>query len=149
MAERPGPTELPGRLGDDELWRCVDETLARVILPALADDADWARAAAVQLIGLVRYAGRRGADPTAERTRELARVLRQLAANELVTWDGQVTERSVNDAVGSALADAVGRTDADADEVRRVLRPITVRQLDDELAVTAPLVAAFRGKLDA
>lgn len=149
MAEPTERPELPGRLDDGELWRCVDETLTHVILAALPDDAEWARAAAVQLIGLVRYAERRGADTTAERTRELARVLRQLAANEHVNWDGQVSERSVDDAVGSALADAAGRTDADADEVRRVLRPIAVRQLDDELAVTAPLVAAFRGKLDA
>jgi hypothetical protein len=28
------------------------------------------------------------------------------------------------------------------------VRPVVVRHLDDELAVTAPLVAAFRGRLD-
>ncbi len=143
------PAALPSRLDEVELWRCVDATLTNVVLPALADDAEWARAATVQLIGLVRYAARRPADATAERTRELARVLRHLAGNELVAWDGVVTDASVSQAAGQALAAAVGRDDAAADEVRTVLRPVVVRQLDDELAITGPLVGAFRGKLDA
>jgi hypothetical protein len=51
-------------------------------------------------------------------------------------------------AAGAALAGAVGRDDDAAREVRNVLRPILVRQLDDELDETAPMVDAFRGKLD-
>ena len=39
-------------------------------------------------------------------------------------------------------------TDEAADEVRRRLRPVLIRQLDDELADTSMLVDAFRGKLD-
>ena len=39
-------------------------------------------------------------------------------------------------------------SNAAADEIRAVLRPVLVRQLDDELAVTAPLVSAFRGVID-
>ena len=148
MADEPSPRR-PARLDDVELWRSVDATLTDVVLPAIPADEAWARAATVQLIGLVRYAARRPADPTPERVRERARTLRPLAANELVDWDGEVTETSVAGATGRALAAAVGATGEAADEVRRVLRPVVVRQLDDELAVTAPLVDAFRGKLDA
>jgi hypothetical protein len=138
-----------GRLGDAELWRCVDATLTNVILPALAEGEDWARAATVQLIGLARYAAGRPGDVAAERRADLAGVLASLADNPLVDWDGDPSEASVQGAAGRALAAAVGRDDGAADEVRRVLRPIVVGQLDDELAFTAPLVAAFRGKLDA
>ena len=49
--------------------------------------------------------------------------------------------------VGRVLADAVGRDDAAADEVRAVLRPVVVRQLDDELAVTGVLMPYFRGAM--
>jgi hypothetical protein len=51
-------------------------------------------------------------------------------------------------AVGAALAGAVGRHDDHADQIRERLRPVVVRQLDEELEETAPLVDAFRGKLD-
>ena len=136
------------RLDDAELWRCVDATLTGVLLPAIGDDQAWARAAAVQLIGLVRYAASRPADASAARADELAAVLAELADNELVDWDGDPTGPSVAAAAGRALASAVGRTGADADRIRSVLRPVLVRHLDDELAVTAPLVNAFRGVLD-
>lgn len=139
----------PDRLTDAEILRSVDETVLTVLLPALRDDADWARAAAIQLVGLVRYAAGRGADPTTDRIEELAEVLTRLSANDLVTWDGERTVGSVNAAAGSAIAAAVGRDDAAADEVRRELRSVVVRHLDDELAETAPLVHAFRGRLDA
>ena len=52
------------------------------------------------------------------------------------------------DGAGRALAFAVGRDDEHAVEIRSVLRPVVVRQLDEELATTAPLVEAFRGRLD-
>lgn len=136
------------RLDDAELWRCVDATLTGVVLPAIDDDHAWARAATVQLIGLVRYAASRPADATAARTREIASTLTQLAANQLVDWDGEPDEPNVSAAAGRALAAAVGRTDAAAEEIRAVLRPVLLRHLDDELAVTAPLVGAFRGVLD-
>lgn len=138
------------RLDDAELWRCIDATLTDVVLPAIADGDDWARAATVQLIGLVRYAASRPADASGERFTELAAALGSLSHNPLVDWDGEPTAASVQGAAGRALATAVERDDdPTADEVRRVLRPIIVRHLDDELAVTAPLVDAFRGKLGA
>lgn len=140
---------LPPRLDDAELWRSVDATLTNVILPALPTDQAWARAATVQLIGLVRYAAVRPADATADRTAEIAGALAQLSGNALVDWDGTPDDVAVQAAAGRALAAAVGREDSDADAVRSVLRPVLVRQLDDELAVTGPLVNAFRGKLDA
>jgi len=46
------------------------------------------------------------------------------------------------DGVGIVLHDPA------TDQIRVLLRPVIVRQLDDELRVTAPLVDAFRGKLD-
>ena len=42
---------------DQQLWWSVRETVRSVLLPQLADP--WARLAAVQLVGLVDYAGSR------------------------------------------------------------------------------------------
>ncbi len=137
-------------LSDAELWRCVETTVHDVLLPALADDADWARAAAVQLVGLARYASGRP-KPSDNRQNELAAILDSHADNELIArhWRGNDASATVMDVVGRVLSDAVGRTDLDADEVRRTLRQTVIRQLDDELVITAPLVNAFRGQLDA
>ena len=147
MADAPFESPQPT---DAELWRGVEATVRDVLLPALTDE--WARAAAVQLVGLARYAQRRPADPTGARAAEVAGVLDLLAHNKLVAahWKGDdsVAVTDVLAAAGAVLAAAVGDDGADGDEVRRVLRPVLVRQLDDELAVTAPLVAAFRGQLD-
>ncbi|MCB0982939.1 MAG: hypothetical protein KDB17_20145, partial [Ilumatobacter sp.] len=73
---------------DAELWRGVEATVRNVLLPALSDD--WARAAAVQLVGLARYAQRRPADPTGDRAAELAAALDSLGHNALVAahWRG-------------------------------------------------------------
>ena len=137
-------------LTDAEILHSVDVTIREQLLPALPADQAWARAVAVQLAGLVRYALRRGPDATADRVAELADVLASLAHNELVAaaWDGERSQRAVMAATGTVLAAAVARTDEAADEVCAVLRPVAIRQLDDELAATAPLVDAFRGKLD-
>ncbi len=137
-------------LSDAEILRSVEYTLRDVLLPALPDEAEWPRTATVQLIGLVRYALRRGEDRTTARTDEVAEVLGRLRANDIVnaSWDGTATQVAVMDAAGRALAAAVGRDDAAAAEVRAELRPVLLRQLDDELAETGPLVDAFRGKLD-
>lgn len=141
------PTSGPS---DADLWRCVEQTVHRVLLPAISDE--WARAAAVQLVGLARYAVRRPDDRTAERAAELASVLGSIAGNELVAaeWTaGSSDPSTVMGAAGRILASAITRDDAAGDEVRAVLRPVVLRQVDDELAFTAPLVDAFRGKLDA
>ena len=88
--------------------------------------------------------------PPPARVAELAEVLATLGENPIVAvaWDGDRSQPSVMAASGAALAAAVGRNDAAADQIRALLRPVIVRQLDDELRVTAPLVDAFRGKLD-
>lgn len=148
--DRAGLT--PGmRLDDAELWRCVDATLTDVILPAIGDDEAWARTVAVQLIGLARYAARRPPDDIRSQVDELAAVLDSLAANPIVAeiWPGGRSVAEVLAVTSAALATAVTRDDPAADEIRAVLRPVVVRQLDDELAHTSPLVGAFRGSLDA
>lgn len=146
MAE---PLSLPQRLTDDEILRSVETTVLDVLLPALDDDAEWARAAAVQLVGLVRHARSRGADRSSARLVEVAATLAGMGDNAIVAevWDGDRSPASVMEAAGRALAAAVGRDDVAARQVRAVLRPKLVRQLDDELAETGPLVDAFRGKL--
>lgn len=147
MAEEPLVTGQPTAA---ELWRGVEATVRDVLLPALTDD--WAHAAAVQLVGLARYAQRRPADPTGERAAELAAALDSLGHNVHVAahWRGDdvVEVADVLAAVAAVLVAAVDDDGADGDEVRAVLRPIAVRHLDEELAVTGPLVAAFRGQLD-
>lgn len=133
---------------DAELWRSVATTVERVLVPAIADD--WARVAAVQLVGMARYGATRPPDPTAARTAELADALDRLRSNEIVGthWpDRSETTETVFGAVSRVLADAVGRDDAAGDEVRAALRPVVVRHLDDDLAVTGPMMAYFRGRL--
>ena len=68
--------------------------------------------------------------------------LAALGANPLVPSSGSADERAA-----AALVAAVGRDDADAAAVRETLRPVLVAELDDELAVTAGLLDAFRGSM--
>jgi hypothetical protein len=143
------PARAPtDRLTDDELWRGVEATLRDVLIPALTDE--WARAAAVQLVGVVRYARRRPIDPLGARVEELRTVLTTLERNALVQQHPLVTgdARDILDVVGRVLATAVHDSGPAGDEIRDVLRPVVVRQLDEELEITGPLVAAFRGQLD-
>ena len=149
MADRTDDS-TDGRLSDADILRCVEETVLGVLLPALAPDEAWARAVAVQLAGLARYAAGRGPDQTGPRTREIADALTALSGNEIVAaaWDGSRSRLAVMAAAGDALVAATGRFDTAATEVRDRLRPVLVRHLDDELRETASLVDAFRGKLD-
>jgi hypothetical protein len=137
-------------LTDAEIHRAVATTVRDVLLPALRDEADWARAVAIQLVGLARYGAERSGDQTASRIAELAGVLDALAGNELVdeAWNGDRSQRAVMGAAGAILAAAVGRDDDAARAAVGGLRPVLLRQLDDELAETARLVDAFRGRLD-
>ena len=137
-------------LSDAEIHRAVAVTVHDVLLPALRDDAEWAQSTAIQLVALTRYAARRAADDTEARVEELAAVLTALAGNELVdaVWDGNRSQHAVMHAVGAVLAHAVANVDPAANEARAAIRPVVLRQLDEQLAETAPLVDAFRGKLD-
>ena len=150
MVDGAGDDLQPQALPDAEIHRAVAATVHDVLLPALREDAEWARAAAIQLIGLTRYAATRSGDRTEARVAELAAVLDSLAGNAVVAdvWTGDRSQRSVMRAAGDVLAAAVGRDDAEARAAAGALRAVLVRQLDDELVETAPLVDAFRGRLD-
>lgn len=133
---------------DADLWRSVEVTVRNVLLPSLADD--WARVAAIQLIGLAEFARTRPEDPLDDRVAELATVLDALGDNPIVAAHRPASAEdaaAVLGAVSAILADAVARQDDAGDEVRARLRPIVSRQLDDDLAVTGPLMPYFRGQL--
>ncbi len=130
---------MSDRPSDDALWASVSATLRDVVLPRLDDE--WATAQTVMLVALAEQARTRGEDPVERQRTELAAALDGLAANALV----QPGEPSA--AASAALAAAIGRDDEDADEVRRVLRPLLVAHLDELVASNASLMDAFRGKL--
>jgi len=133
------------------MWRSVEVTVRNVLLPSLADD--WARVAAVQLVGMARFAATRPPDPTAERAAELAAALDRLTDHPVVSvhWKGSSTDPAVVfTAVSAVLAETVARgADGDAERaaVRAELRPIVRRHLDDDLDVTGMLMPYFRGQL--
>src|SRR6185436_11417334 len=107
------------------IHRAVAATVRDVLLPALRDDADWARAAAIQLIGLTRYAADRTGDHTEARVAELADLLDALAGNELVdeAWNGDRSQHVVMAAASAVLAAAVVRDDDAAHAAVDALRP--------------------------
>ncbi len=126
-----------GRVSDDAVQAAVLPTLRAVYA---ADGGAWARATVAQLAGLLQHVATRS--PAADRTGELAAALARLDSNALVPADGDPYDRA-----SMALADAAGRDDEDARAVRAALRPLLLAELDDELAVTSPLLDAFRGRL--
>lgn len=134
--------DLTGRLTDRAILSCVSSTLREFVLRG--DGSAHARTAVTQLTGLVDYAARREPDRTSDRNEQLTQALEGLAGNEILSgvWPGEPHE-----AAARALAACVGRDDLEAEAVRSALRPLLVRQLDDELAATAPLLDAFRGRL--
>ena len=131
-----------GRVSD----RAVLESVAAAIRSRLVDpsDAGHRRTVDVQVLGLVEYVARRGPDPSATRRDELAAALDRLRDNPLLA--AQVG-REPADVAAAVLVAAVGRVDRDARAVQQVLRPLLVGHLDDELASTAPLLDAFRGRV--
>ena len=133
---------------EQQMWRAVEATVRNVLLPSIGDD--WARVAAVQLVGMARYAQQRPPDPLAARAAELRGALDRLAANPIVASHpvpAGAGDGGVLAAVGKVLADAAARDDPPADEVRAQLRPIVRRQLEDDLASTGMLMPYFRGEL--
>ena len=127
--------------------RPSDEAIAACVAPTLrvlhaSPDGEWFRGVLAQLIGVVEYGRDRGPDRTGERRAALAAALDGLAGNDLVPAAGSPEARA-----SAALAAAVGRDDAAADAVRAAVRPVLVRELDDELAETMPLMDGFRGRV--
>jgi hypothetical protein len=132
----------PARPSDQSILVAAEQSLRTVVLPNLVDDH--ARASVIHVVGLLRYLADRGPDRTDLRRAQLTAGLELLAGNTLVAplWPGEPV------AVAAAvLAAAVRGDDPAASEVRRVLRPILVAQLDDELGETSPLIGAFRGQV--
>lgn len=126
--------------------RVSDEAVQAAVLPTLravhdADGGSWAHSTIAQLAGLLHHVAHRPL-PAAGRVDDLVGALAELGANPLVPPDGPPYGRA-----SAALAGAVGRDDVDARAVRAVLRPLLVTELDDELASTAGLIDAFRGRM--
>lgn len=133
---------------DREMWRSVETTVRDVLLPSIADD--WARVAAIQLVGMARFARTRPADPLGDRVAELVALLDAATGNPIVAahWPaGSRDPAAVLAVVGRVLSDAVSRDDAAGDDVRARLRPVVRRHLDEDIAVTGVLMPYFRGQL--
>jgi len=133
---------------DAQLWHGVEHTVHRVLLPHIDDE--WARAAAVQLIGVARYAMTRTPGRDDRNAVELIGVLDSLSHNPIVAEHTRCSDDTVDvfAAVGGILAAAVGDDGPAGDEIRTTLRPVVTRQLDEELAETGSLIAYFRGQID-
>jgi hypothetical protein len=128
-----------GRLSAAAVSASVVPTLRAV---HAAEGGTWARATIAQLVALLEHVEARPDDPRPARAATLEAALTAVAANPLVPRSGSADARAA-----AALVSAVGRDDADAQAVRAALRPVLVAELDDELAVTAGLLDAFRGRM--
>jgi hypothetical protein len=135
-------------LSDDELWRSVEHTIEHVLLPAIDASDEWARSAAVQLIGLARYGRTRAVIP--DDPAELIAVLHRLSSNPLVNqnWRSIRTAADLEATLGAVLAAAVHDDTPAGDEIRTELRPLVIARLDADLAATQGLIPYFRGQLD-
>ena len=114
-------------------------TLRDVVLPPLDDD--WATAQTIMLIALAEQARTRRDDPVERQRAELASAL---DGSPPIRW---CSRASLPPPQRPRSLAAIGRDDEDAEEVRRVLRPLLVAQLDELSATNASLMDAFRGKL--
>jgi hypothetical protein len=135
---------------DGALWASIAATLRDVVLPDVDDPHR--RQVVIQMIGLATYARDRGPDPTAARVAEVAAALDALAdaGNTLVVqrWTpGRRDPTAVMTAAAEVLAEGVDRDDPDAVSARETLRPILVRQLDEDVETEDVLQGAFRGRL--
>lgn len=127
--------------------RFSDDAVSASVVPTLravhaAGGGSWAQAAIAQLVALLEHVEARPDDPGPARAAALEAALATLATNPLVPRSGSADERAA-----AALIAAVGHDDAAAAAVRETLRPVLVAELDDELAVTAGLLDAFRGQM--
>jgi hypothetical protein len=128
---------------DDELWRSIEHTVRTVLLPELHDE--WARSAAIQLIGVARYArSRRGVDVVVEEERRaIAAVLHRFSEHTEV-----VAARQASDDVMIQASVVLSKIDdEDGSDLRSELRATLAEQLDAALADTSMLMPFFRGQL--
>jgi hypothetical protein len=126
------------------IGRCSDEAIAACVVPTLralhdADGGEWSRTTIAQLAGLLAYAERRRPDSEDTRRGEVAAALGEAAG---VAVDGSPYERAA-----AVLVAAVGSDPRGAEPGPPALRAVLVAHLDDELAQTAGLLDAFRGRL--
>ena len=114
------------------------------VCSAALDDPVDERRRRRDVAALAEHARTRGPDPAPRRTDELAAALDSIADNPLVRdrWPGEPYATAA-----AALSAAVTADDDAGRQVRSVLRPLLVAHLDDELAVTTPLIEAFRGRV--
>ena len=117
---------MSDRPSDAALWASVADTLRATVLPNLTDA--YARTAAIQLIGLAVYAGKRGSDPTRRRQDELSAAL------------GPATGQDVMRSCIVVLADPYHRAHS-------AIREILERHLDEDLEGEVALLKAFRGQV--
>lgn len=115
----------PARPDDAVLWRCVEETLDRIVGPALAPGYE--RDSARQLAGLARYALGRRAAREAERAAEVGGVLGSAA---VAGWP-DVLARASNALVGGAADPR--------------LRECLMRYLAEDIVEAKPLLDTFSG----
>jgi aminoglycoside phosphotransferase (APT) family kinase protein len=114
---------------DEQLWWSVRETVRSVLLPQLGDP--WARLAAIHLVGLADFArGRAGVDPWPARLAELRTALHLDASSD-----------------PAAVLDTASKVLVERRPERDAVRAILVRQLDEAMAASAPMVGTFRGAL--
>lgn len=119
------------RIPDELLWASVAATLRDVVAPGLRPGHELDTT--VQLQGLASYAASRPADQGDERARRLADAL-------------GAPVRDLPDALGRASAVLVAAVEGTGDlEVAHRVRAELLRQLDEDVAVAAPLLETFSG----
>lgn len=133
----------------EELIEGAIRTIEEIFLPEM--QTSWARASAIQLVGLLRYTLARQASDLGERQdAELLDCLRGLPPNAVTSV---LTHRPAREAMlaaaGELLARSVGAGDGLALAVRTELRPLLTRHTAEDLAEAGPLLqgfmAGFRG----
>lgn len=108
------------------MWASVADTLRTTVLPHVTDPE--ARTAAIQLIGMAIYAGRRGSNPQRRRLDELSMALGASA--------GQDVLRSCSAVLGDPYHRVHGR-----------IREILESQLDEDVENEVVLLKALGGQL--
>ena len=129
----------------DELLTGAVRTIEDVLLPEL--QTSWAKATAVQLQGLLRYAAARQTDDLPARQHgELQACLAALSAMfpaDVAAIPAGADDSLLRSIAGGLLAEAEGVKSPLADAVRANLRPLLARHTAEELAASGPLLQGF------